>query len=265
MTRWIGFVLGAALAVAAVHRLGVCDLVPVRDDVLAFGRTMLGRVPPMNAARPGEHEGNSEAGARPHARQPGRARSATDGGSPAFAVDTGDGPVPREPAASRTGSPGDGQRPMEPSAGAARVARSIPPGPVFRGPEHAADGTGDPASPADAASAYPAGHDLADEAQTAQASADPGPGPAAPDRRSATPAGDGNLPAASIWAPFRSRRSAEGFAGHIRERFGADLEVRRASPGVYGVYLMAATEEQLADDLARLRSAGALPGLESRP
>jgi hypothetical protein len=70
--------------------------------------------------------------------------------------------------------------------------------------------------------------------------------------------------AANIWAPFRSERSAEGFAAHLRERFDMRFEVRRAAPGIYQVFLMAESESRLAEDLDRLRGAGPLARLEDK-
>ena len=250
MTRWAGFVLGAILAVAAVHGLGVCDLVPVRDDVLAAGRAIVGRAASLIEARP-----ESETAAS----GPVAAASVTGAEGPGFSAVSAPGLPPRaEPS---SGLPGAGERPLEPKAdasGAARVPLAYRGSPGSEGGLQ--DGDSGPASVP--ASELPGTDALPEQSDTGHPRAAVAAG--APDGQPAIASAAGSLPAASIWAPFRSRRSAEGFAGHLRDRFGSDLEVRRAGPGVYGVYLTAATEEQLADDLARLRSAGALPAPETR-
>ncbi|MEJ2515538.1 MAG: hypothetical protein P8080_07820 [Gammaproteobacteria bacterium] len=67
-----------------------------------------------------------------------------------------------------------------------------------------------------------------------------------------------DLPATAatvIWAPFHSERAARGFAEHLGDRYRVATSVRRDGPGRYLVVLDA-TDEALADQLDRLRTAG---------
>lgn len=77
----------------------------------------------------------------------------------------------------------------------------------------------------------------------------------------AAPSADG--PAAGVqpvWVPFRSERSATGFAERLAARLDHPFEVRRRSPGVYEVAFAYAGETQRTELLEGVRAAtGAAP------
>jgi len=87
--------------------------------------------------------------------------------------------------------------------------------------------------------------------------ADPGGKPRG--QESAAGAGlavDGNWFA--FWTPFRSRASADGFARHLTESTGQDIQVLRLGPGEYRVAFFHQGEEERQRHLAQLESASGL-------
>ena len=71
-----------------------------------------------------------------------------------------------------------------------------------------------------------------------------------------TPDADGNWFA--FWTPFRSRASADGFARHLNERTGQDIQVLRLGPGEYRVAFFHQGEQERQRHLAQLESASGL-------
>jgi hypothetical protein len=69
-------------------------------------------------------------------------------------------------------------------------------------------------------------------------------------------AADGNWFA--FWTPFRSRASADGFARHLNESTGQDIQVLRLGPGEYRVAFFHQGEEERQRHLAQLESASGL-------
>lgn len=67
---------------------------------------------------------------------------------------------------------------------------------------------------------------------------------------------DGNWFA--FWTPFRSRASAEGFARHLTQATGQDIQVLRIGPGEYRVAFSHQGEEDRRRHLASLESASGL-------
>jgi hypothetical protein len=266
MTRWIGFVLGAALALAAVHRLGVCDLAPLPDHARAMGRAILDRVPTEREARTVPNGGGGAMVPERQAGTAGETAESAEGGDDGPSQKSKAETVPAPLAASRPRLPSEGKRlvneqvsgptaGIQTDSGGRETDREVGSTTDDAPAVHPAPGPGSGVADAGLFSDQPEGAAATPRVRTSQDAPDKG----------FSPAGEqASLPATSIWAPFRSRRSAEGFAEHLHKRFGSDLEVRQAGPGVYGVYLTAATEDELADGLARLRSAGALPGPEAR-
>ncbi len=69
-------------------------------------------------------------------------------------------------------------------------------------------------------------------------------------------AADGNWFA--FWTPFRSRASADGFARHLTESTGQDIQVLRLGPGEYRVAFFHQGEDERQRHLAQLESASGL-------
>jgi hypothetical protein len=62
----------------------------------------------------------------------------------------------------------------------------------------------------------------------------------------------------AFWTPFRSRASADGFARHLTESTGQDIQVLRLGPGEYRVAFFHQGEEERQRHLAQLESASGL-------
>ncbi len=234
MTRFLGFLAGVVVTLAVVHRTGV----PGLQELPLTVADVQHRLHSVLAA---------EAGSEPVGADP---LLAADPGleEPAAVVVLPEPPPGPELGEGILAAGGDapGVAATDPGAGA----------PVQDAP-FGTDGAADVLP--DGPTSEPAG-DLRPQNPVATDPV-PDPGNTAAGALGTPPGGPAS---ASIWAPFRSERSAEGFAGYLRERFDMKFEVRRAAPGIYQVFLTAESETGLTNDLARLRVAGTLASLEDK-